>query len=59
VFESGSLVRELAGELVSDCGLMGLIKTPAGGESIVVVTGGELERDTVGSVEPESVVFPS
>jgi hypothetical protein len=29
------------------------------GEAMVVVTEGELKRDTAGSAEPESVVFPS
>jgi hypothetical protein len=57
VFESRSLDRELVGEFFGDSELMELIKTLVG-EAMVVVTEGELKRDTAGSAEPESVVFP-
>lgn len=58
-FESRPLGRERVRGLVGDPGLMELIKTLGVVEAIVVVTGGGLERGAVGSVELESVVFPS
>lgn len=56
---AGAFGGELAGGSAINAEAMLLMRMSGAGEAIVVVTRGELERGTAGSVELEPVVFPS